>query len=206
MYSLNLVYYQLNTTNMRLFLLIFCFLFSYNTYSQNQTIELCDGNQRGFTYSAIGTPNCNYTWELYLNNKLQTRYLTETIDIEFKTPGEYLLKAQIENTLCESDVKTYTISVIPCRMPAVYIPTSFTPNGDGVNDLYTVKGVYIDEYIIEIYNRWGQLFYTSTDIKEYWDGTINGIPVPTGAYVYLVRYRDVFGYDGFEYGTVTLYR
>lgn len=190
----------------RIFLVTLLCLLSVLGHSQNQTIELCDGNQRGFTYSAIGTPGCNYTWELYLNNKLVTRYLTETIDIEFKTPGSYTLKAQIENTLCESDVEVYTILVIPCRMPAVYIPTSFTPNGDGVNDVYSVRGTYISEFQIEIYNRWGQLFYSSSTLNDSWDGTINGIPVPTGAYVYLVRYKDVFGYDGFEYGTVTLYR
>jgi len=186
--------------------LLICLLFSYNSYAQDQTIELCEGNQRGFTYSAIGTPDCNYTWELYLNNKRIARYLTETIDVEFNAVGNYILKAQIENDLCDSDIKTYTILVIPCRIPAVYAPTSFTPNKDGINDVYSVKGVYVSEFLLEIYDRWGRLFYTSNDITQYWDGTLNGIPVATGVYVYLIRYKDVFGSDGVEYGTITLYR
>ena len=191
---------------MKYFLFLICFLCGYNSYSQNQTIELCEGNQRGFTYSAIGTPNCNYTWELYLNSRLINKQTTETANIEFKTVGNYTLIAQIENDLCESETETYTISVIACRMPAVYIPSSFTPNGDGLNDVFMAKGFYINEFYMEIYNRWGQLFYTSVDMTESWDGDIKGSPAPTGVYVCVIRYKDVFGLDGFEYGNITLYR
>ena len=76
--------------------------------------------------------------------------------------------------------------------PFIFIPTAFTPNGDGVNDRFEVKGDGIRQYSIRIYNRWGAEIFHSTSLARAWDGTVNGEPAPTGVYVYVVT---VLGFD-----------
>lgn len=54
-----------------------------------------------------------------------------------------------------------------------YIPAAFSPNGDGINDSFTGKGVFIAEYEMMIFDRWGNLVYTTKDINQPWDGKAN---------------------------------
>ncbi len=73
----------------------------------------------------------------------------------------------------------------------LYIPNAFTPNGDGINDTWHIP--YLDIGLnaeVKIYNRWGQLIYRATASAVSWNGAVNGIPQPAGAYVYLVTFRD----------------
>jgi len=71
----------------------------------------------------------------------------------------------------------------------VFIPNSFTPNDDGINDLFYIKGVGLktEGYHMEIYDRWGTLLFTSRDINKGWDGTIKGVKAEQGVYVYKVK-------------------
>lgn len=74
----------------------------------------------------------------------------------------------------------------------VYIPTSFSPNGDLINDKFGVSGVVngIKNYQVNIYNRWGERIFHSENADEPWDGTYQGQPVPPGSYVYEMRFTD----------------
>lgn len=88
----------------------------------------------------------------------------------------------------------------------VYIPTAFSPNNDGINDRFRIYGEDIFECEIMIFNRWGQLLYTSYDMENGWDGTIrtNNNSVVGGTYVYSISLKDKLG-NKFDYdGTVTL--
>lgn len=78
------------------------------------------------------------------------------------------------------------------------MPNSFSPNGDGVNDIYRAKTNHksIIEFKAYIFNRWGQKIYEWTDINSGWDGTKNGTPVKPGVYFVLVKAK---GADGREY-------
>ena len=90
-----------------------------------------------------------------------------------------------------------------------YVPTAFTPNGDGLNDKFLPRGSFHDikAYRLEIYNRWGERVYETVDyVNGGWDGTINGREVPTGAYVYIVNYTSADGQEYEEQGTVSLTR
>jgi len=71
------------------------------------------------------------------------------------------------------------------------IPTAFTPNDDGVNDLFRPIGLEADDIIeFRIYNRFGQLVYNGDNLpNDGWDGTTNGVPQPREAYIYLLRYQ-----------------
>jgi gliding motility-associated-like protein len=66
----------------------------------------------------------------------------------------------------------------------IYIPSAFTPNGDGINDNFGVKGEGIRNYHLFIYNRWGTVIFESTNPKQQWDGKYNGEPAESGTYVY----------------------
>ncbi len=92
-----------------------------------------------------------------------------------------------------------------------FIPNAFTPNGDGLNDVFGVipRLDYINQYRISIFNRWGQMIFETTDLNLGWDGTYQGEACPAGAYVYRIVYND-FGMGTQETkvmeGTVVLVR
>ncbi|MGC8750818.1 gliding motility-associated C-terminal domain-containing protein [Hydrotalea sp.] len=67
---------------------------------------------------------------------------------------------------------------------AIFIPNSFTPNGDGNNDIFYVYGNTIKTMKLSIYNQWGQLLYISNAQSQGWDGTYNGTKMAVGVYYY----------------------
>lgn len=66
----------------------------------------------------------------------------------------------------------------------IYFPNAFTPDGDGWNETFGPNGHYIDRFEMQVFNRWGELLYSTSDISAPWDGTYGGSPAPTGVYVY----------------------
>ena len=80
---------------------------------------------------------------------------------------------------------------VGCEMQ-FFAPNSFTPNGDGENEFFVIKGNNIIDYEINIYNRWGELLFNSKDINISWDGKYNNQVVPEGSYFYTI---DIYGKD-----------
>jgi gliding motility-associated-like protein len=72
--------------------------------------------------------------------------------------------------------------------PTLYIPNTFTPNGDEHNDFLLTTGDYVKSFNIRIYDRWGVMMFESSDLNYYWDGTFGGKKVPDGVYTYVVKY------------------
>jgi gliding motility-associated-like protein len=84
---------------------------------------------------------------------------------------------------CFTSQSTFTVYVEP--LSSVDVPTAFTPNGDGTNDVVYVAGWGIKKLnYFKIFNRWGELVFETTDIKVGWDGTYRGVPQNTETYVY----------------------
>ncbi|MCF8348061.1 MAG: gliding motility-associated C-terminal domain-containing protein [Bacteroidales bacterium] len=92
-----------------------------------------------------------------------------------------------------------------------YIPNAFTPNGDGLNDVFGAipRIDYVNQYRISIFNRWGQMIFNTSDLSQGWVGSYQGKPCQAGAYVYRIVYND-FGMGTQETkvleGTVVLVR
>lgn len=85
--------------------------------------------------------------------------------------------------------------------PTLFLPNTFTPNGDGRNDEWLPVGNNIAEYEAWVYDRWGAVLFHTTSADRGWDGTANGRPVPNDIYVYVVSYRlqeDSSGRLGFQ--------
>jgi mucin-19 len=80
---------------------------------------------------------------------------------------------------------TLTIRPVP---QAIVVPNAFTPNGDGINDMWNIKAlVDYPQCVVTVYNRYGSLIYQSKGYPRPWDGTSNGTQLPTGTYYYIIN-------------------
>ena len=102
------------------------------------------------------------------------------------------------DTICET-VRGYVI-------PLVDVPTGFSPNGDGVNDILNVLGYGIETMTFKIYNRWGELVFETSDRYQGWDGTYKGEPQEMESYGYLLDVKFFDGSKKLKKGNVTLLR
>jgi gliding motility-associated-like protein len=89
---------------------------------------------------------------------------------------------------------------------AFWIPNSFTPNNDGTNDVFMVKGFGYSGFSMIIFNRFGERIYATSNDSAGWDGRIDGKDAALGVYVYQVEMQDVFGNPHTYNGHVTLVR
>lgn len=119
----------------------------------------------------------------------------------------YTVKLTVTNlSLGCSDSARKTLTVLDHCF--IDVPTAFTPNNDGLNDFFRPhNALKADNYQFKVYNRWGQLIFSSANWQEKWDGRINGQVQPTGVYVWMLSYihRDT-KQAVFKKGTVTLIR
>jgi gliding motility-associated-like protein len=116
----------------------------------------------------------------------------------------YMLYA--ENEIGCRDSATVTIRVFKTN-PQIFVPTAFTPNGDNRNDRFTFVPVGITKIdYFRVYNRWGQLVYSSVSHMPGWDGRIGGKEQGSGVFVWIVKGSDFTGKTITAKGTVTLIR
>lgn len=90
--------------------------------------------------------------------------------------------------------------------PRLYAPNVFTINGDNLNDTYRLGGLFIDQFELRIYNRWGILMFESFDLFQGWDGTFNGKPCPVDVYFYTAKGVGRRGQTTEISGNITLLR
>jgi gliding motility-associated-like protein len=100
-----------------------------------------------------------------------------------------------------------TVNIRVFNGPTFYVPTAFTPNGDGLNDIFrpTPIGIYKLEYF-RVYNRYGELVYETHDLNKGWDGNYKGIKQNIGNYVWAVKGIDRRGEMRVMKGNVVLIR
>ncbi|TDW96061.1 PKD domain-containing protein [Dinghuibacter silviterrae] len=143
------------------------------------------------------------------------------------TPADWLSNAYIYNpvaTITSSSVDsiTYTVTASTAQgckgsaaltvtvystLPDIFVPSAFTPNGDGHNDLFKPIAAGISSLrFFRVYDRWGQLVFATSRLEDGWDGTLHQRLQPIGAYVYMIEAVDYKGKIIFKKGTVTLER
>ena len=88
----------------------------------------------------------------------------------------------------------------------VYIPNTFTPNGDGINDGWFAKGVGISKFSVQVFDRWGHVIFETADMEHAWDGKTKGSsePIMQDVYVWRANVVDVFNKNHDLAGTVTI--
>ena len=140
------------------------------------------------------TASTNYDSYLW-----STGETTPTILVN-QTGNYYVTVAQ---NLCEA---SDTIGVVPGDCD-VYIPSAFTPNNDNVNETFgVIDNVAVQYFSMQIFNKWGQLIFTSNDVTKKWNGTFKGKDVTNGAYFWMLTYVNRRGKKIYEQGTVLLIR
>ncbi len=90
--------------------------------------------------------------------------------------------------------------------PVLWVPNAFTPNNDGFNNSFVIVPGAIKTFEIEIFSRWGELLFSSSDTQKSWDGTFKGKPCEDGVYVYRLRYKGGDNVPQVKEGNITLIR
>lgn len=161
------------------------------------------GDTLNFEYT--GTNNVDYwTWEFRQRNRPNGISDLENPQYSFSTPGIITVHLTVENEFgCTDTITKYIVIKAGIN---VFIPSGFTPNRDGLNNVF--KPVYENIRTTEfmVIDRWGEIMFRTNSLDEGWDGTYKGVAVPDGVFTYLVK---VVGFDDKSYafnGTVTLIR
>jgi gliding motility-associated-like protein len=105
------------------------------------------------------------------------------------TKKENVFTAIVELNGC---IDSATVDVTLAKCDSMYVPEAFTPNGDGLNDEFKVIGLSIKTFRLDIFNRWGQLIFSTTNIDEGWNGTYKGLKCEAGIYAWQVEAFDYF--------------
>lgn len=150
------------------------------------------------------TGGTNYTWTPFtgMNNSAIANPVV-TLGTEFSSVIYKVKVSDTDGCFAEDEVKVLVFKT----GPDIFIPTAFTPNADGKNDILKpiLVGIRNMQYF-SIYNRWGQMIFTSSTVGVGWDGTSNGKEQATGTYVFTARGTDYLGKTVFKKGTVVLIR
>ena len=132
--------------------------------------------------------------------------LNITYDPKFDDPTEQQFDYQIRARSRNGAFLSYSNTIVYRREAALFLPDAFSPNGDGINDVFEARGVFFDDIQMIIYNRWGQSIFQSSTAGQGWDGTIAGERAPEGNYSYKVIIRDTTGTQFVKAGTLLLLR
>lgn len=137
------------------------------------TLNICEGQSSVLSASTID--KAHYLWS---NGD------TTSATVAART-GYYSLSV---SNRCYTVKDSTWVSIIPCDRP-FWIPNTFSPNGDGVNEFFRFENVP-EPITLLVFNRWGQLVYKSEDYQNDWNGTdLNGNALPEGVYTYKILYK-----------------
>ncbi len=128
----------------------------------------------------------------------------------FYQTGEAGVYEVVVTSPCETLTDAIEITSIVCKEDIcdVFVPTLFTPNGDGNNDRAGVSMSgdcfrKLEKYVFKIYNRWGEQVFSANIPFEDWDGTFRGKDAPVGVYVWFYEFT-IQGETYFDSGDITL--
>ena len=153
-----------------------------------------------FRFSVDEDANCRYEWnfarDAAFNDIFLSRYESETI-YSFAESGQFFVRLIVTDTELEETL-TSDVFMIQIAESELKVPNAFSPNGDGVNDVFKVSHKSLVRFQAYIFNRWGQELYrwNLSHIDDGWDGTAHGRQVPEGVYFIVVEAE---GADGVKY-------
>jgi gliding motility-associated-like protein len=135
------------------------------------------------------------------------------------TPAATLSGSNIPNPLASNTINTvYTLTIVDADgciasdtvriniIPEIKIPNGISPNGDGKNDTWIIDNIQqFPDCLVEVYNRWGELLFTSTGYTKPWDGKYNGKDLPVGTYYYVINLNSPLAPKPYT-GPITIFR
>jgi len=160
----------------------------------------------GNSVQAFVTPNCadEFLWKpsaSVSDDKIAEPVLTPQVSTTYTLT--------FEDQFCATSDSFRVIVVDPQTIDCndIMLPSAFTPNGDGLNDAFGISNPFVAGEIIgfDIYDRWGNIVFFTTDPLAKWNGSYKGNPVNPGVFVYKIRFR-CKGVEGVGSGSVTVIR
>jgi gliding motility-associated-like protein len=140
----------------------------------------------------------NWTPTIQLNS-----YTSRYVEFTAVDDVKYLINISDVHTCLTTD----TMEILVLKKPGYYLPSAFTPNGDGLNDVarpYLVGMKSLKSF--SVFNRWGNLIYYSQKEGEGWDGKSKGVDQNAGIYIWVLEYYDNSNTLIKQKGTITLIR
>ncbi|RQO30540.1 hypothetical protein DBR32_13330 [Taibaiella sp. KBW10] len=177
------------------------------------TVTVNPSPTAAFTFSPlVGEPNQPFFFtnqssgaSSYLWNFGDSRTSTETNPShEYNRTGTYTVCLTATNDFNCSDKICKTLQAT--IYPVVDIPTGFSPNADGKNDILRIRGYGIEKVNLQIFNRWGEKVFETNQVDKGWDGTYKGVLQEMDTYGYILTADFIDGTSAKKQGNVTLVR
>lgn len=136
-------------------------------------------------FSVTGDPLTSYFWDFGDPGSPDNNANTPDPFHVYTQPGDYTITLDVTDLAgCASSFNKIVAVVMKNNL---FVPTGFSPNDDGNNDLFRVRGNNISYYDMRIYSQWGENIWRSPKETTGWDGTINGQKTPPGSYAYVIE-------------------
>lgn len=178
-------------------------------------VKICEGDNASFSVEAIGK-NPSYQWQISSDGGFTFTDLSPSSKYQNTTSPTL----QIQGVTAEMKSDLFRCAVTGCNQTvysshaiidatenatALFIPSGFSPNNDGINDYFQVDGYGLKDISGQIFDRWGELIFEWNSLLSKWDGSYQGIKVPLGVYVYSIKATGNCGENKLEKrGTVSL--
>ncbi len=157
-----------------------------------------------FTDASWGAPIVSWNW--YFMNTAQYTSIEQNPTFSYTEPGTYPVVLVVKSDMGCTD--TLIRPLVVGEDFGIYVPNAFTPNADGVNDIFQPKGFGVVEYELNIFDRWGEKVFSTKEFTEGWDGTFQGRKgneiMKEDSYTWLINCTSVFGKSHELKGHVTL--
>lgn len=154
----------------------------------SEFIELCEGDSIGRVYNATALGGGYVVWILN-----QDSIVNPTLPITWNSFGTFTFSAVAYENGCVSYPVSFATTVQRCPEELIYIPNTFTPDGDENNHVWQpvfTSGFDPQDFYLTIYNRWGELIFKSYNSTAAWDGTYNNTKCQDGVYTWVIVYGD----------------
>lgn len=174
-------------------------------WPQDQRIDVCiEGERTEYTYSVNSNePGTIFYW--YVDGYYHFGQ-TLTIDWSTMSPGVHTITVYGMLDGCRSLPVTYKVFIGECS--TIYIPNAFTPNNDGIDDMWFPIGVGWESIEVLVFDRWGELVFRSVDPKGFWNGSFRDgdYYVQNDVYEYKVTWKGIDNEPEIIFGHVTVVR
>jgi gliding motility-associated-like protein len=158
-----------------------------------------------FTDASWGAPIVSWNW--YFMNTAQYTSTQQNPVFSYTEPGTYVVALVVKSDHGCTD--TILRPIVVGEDFGIYVPNAFTPNEDGLNDIFQPKGFGVVKYELNVFDRWGEKVFHTEKFEEGWDGKFQGRSgdvIEEGVYTWMINCTSVFGKAHELKGHVTLIR
>lgn len=176
------------------------------SFSPEQFLTFLDEGEANVHFIDNSTEAFTWLWDfgdIYSSSNSST---DQSPDHIYTMAGIYTVYQYVTSDFGCSDSTSHQVSI---QKPFYfYVPNAFTPDGDGINEVWLPRGEGVDEsnYICTVYDRFGRLVFSTNTLTQGWDGTEKGKKLPMGSYVYVIQTATMDDIPKEFVGTVTLIR